>query len=158
MLRRACSFPLLVVLGTFGGALGAAACRNTIVETLGDAGPADAGDADGGGDGEGEGEGECPNANEPALSVHVIDAATRFTLCSDVTVTVTDGAFSTTATPTGTGEDCRHLAARGRPGTYAVSAAGAGHVTTALDNLVVAADDCGDPAAAREVSLTLPPG
>jgi hypothetical protein len=154
LFSRRILFGRLVVLGVVVGAFATAACRNTIVENLGDAGPADAGaDADG----EGEGEGECPNSDEPALSVHVVDGAPSFTLCGDVTVTVTDGAFSTTATPTGVGESCRHLAAPGRPGTYTVTASGVGYATTTLDNLVVDADACDDPVAARQVSLTLPP-
>jgi hypothetical protein len=93
--------------------------------------------------------------------VHVIDGTTSLTLCTGVTVTVSDGAFTTTATPTGTqanDENCRHVAATGRPGTYTITATGAGFSTASLDNLVVAPDDCGNPAATREVSLTLSPG
>jgi hypothetical protein len=133
----------------------ATACSNTVVEQLGDAGPVDGGGDEGS---EGEGEGECPNADEPALSVRVVAASTGLPLCSEVTVTVVDGAFTTTATPTSATGDCRHLGATGRPGTYSVTAAGAGFTSVTLDRLVVEADDCGNPVSAREVSITLPTG
>ncbi|MBM4283282.1 MAG: carboxypeptidase regulatory-like domain-containing protein [Deltaproteobacteria bacterium] len=137
---------------------GGVACRNTIVERLGDAGPADGGalGPDGGG-GEGEGEGECPQADAPALVVQVIDDATDFTLCETVTVVVSDSDFTETAVTSGAGEQCRHIAARGRPGTYTVAARGTGFRDASLDDLSVAADDCGDPLVTRQVTLTLGP-
>jgi hypothetical protein len=144
---RPCALCLCVVLA------GTAACRNTIVERLGDAGPVDGGD-DGSGT-EGEGEGECPQADAPALAVQVIDGATAFTLCETVTVSVADGDFAEDAVASGSGEQCRHVAARGRPGAYTVTARGTGYADATLDNLIVAADDCGDPAATRQVTLTL---
>jgi hypothetical protein len=134
------------------------ACRNTVVEELGDAGPADGGDGNDADDGGVLVDaGPCPRAGAPALSVQVLHGETGFTLCGEVTVTVVDGNFRAAGTPTGTGEACRHLAADGRPGTYTVTATGPGFQTAALDELTVAADDCDDPSATRQVTLTLLP-
>jgi hypothetical protein len=143
-------------LGVVLGGSTVASCRNTIVEQLGDAGIADSGGDDSdGGDPAGEGEGDCPHADLPALSVQVIADDTSFTVCEAATVSIVDDTFSSTAVRAGTGEACRHEAAHGRPGTYVVTASATGYRPATLDNLVVAADGCGDPALTRQVTLTL---
>jgi hypothetical protein len=146
---------LVVFVALAVPAAGVVACRNVVVETLGDAGPADAGGSNGD-EGEGEGEGECPRADTPALSIRVVAGDTSLPLCSAATVTVTDDEFSTTATLTDNEPaTCRHLAAPGRPGLYVVTASAAGYTSETLDNQNVSADDCDDPLTTREVSFTL---
>ena len=127
-------------------------CRNTIITApVPDAGPVVA-------EGEGEGGGGCPNAELPALSVQVIDAATRFTLCAEVTVAATDDAFAEDAARQGSGESCRHVVGRGRPGTYTVTVSGTGYATKIVDQLVVEPDECDAPAAVSQLQIELSRG
>ncbi len=148
----------LAVSGLVVAVTSGAACRNTVTRpAVPDAGPVVVGGDEGEGEGDGEGEGECPAADRPGLSVRVVDAATRFTLCDEVAVRVVDGDFDEVAVAVGEGEACRHQGAQGRPGTYDLTVEGDGYQSRS-DEIVVDADDCGHPRAIVQVQIELTPG
>jgi hypothetical protein len=154
--RPAAAFFTLVdvtVLALLGG------CSNQVIpDTVPDAGPVIVpGGGEGEGEGEGEGDADCPNADVPALAVRVVDGTTRFTLCNEVTVTASEGAFVATLTTSGQGEACRHIGVEGRSGTYTVTVTGPDHATRTANEVAVAADACDDPRATTQLQLEVEP-
>jgi hypothetical protein len=103
--------------------------------------------------GEGEGEGECSPDPVIGLVVAVKDDITEFPIC-DAVVTINDGAFTETLTPTDASGNCEYASTPDRIGVFDIVVTHPDYQDGGLSDVEVFTDGCGH-AVFRRVEIQL---
>jgi hypothetical protein len=105
------------------------------------------------GEGEGEGEGGCSPDPVIGLVVAVKDRVTQFPIC-DAVVTINDGAFTETLTPTDANGNCEYSSTPDRIGVFDIVVTHPDYQDGGLSDVEVFTDTCGH-AVLRRVEVRL---
>jgi hypothetical protein len=83
----------------------------------------------------------CNDVLVPALSVVVTDHSTGQRICN-ASVIASEGSYTYDLVAVGQGSDCSYAGPPERPGTYGLTAAGAGYSPTTMDGILVSSNRC----------------